>query len=389
MTSERPSIAVVTKRDIAVGHSSYRFFASPERKKRKASVRSAGLWYRLCFVANFDPTYFANMISTSPSILASVVAAAVSLLAGSSFATVSAGKLRVAPAQHGFSAIKGTESRVGTVSMVNDQAEPTTWSASVSGEHAAWFLLHSKASGRIDPGKSAELQFVFAPPSDFVGIATATLRVDTGDESSVDVVLRGLSTKGLEGKNEAPLADVLATLGLGTDLGWETLAHHVKPELQGDEIAPSLFTKAGEGHVDIVPLARYSPSFRLPFGFYTSDGRLHQVGVLSAQKKPVPEHQTLHPQLEEGSTEFDPGNQSWGIYTSSPTHDAFSQDSKNRTLNQTSSKRHAVHACRTYPVRTADGKLLENQFLFCFEEAFNGDYQDYVFLVKNVKPVTK
>jgi hypothetical protein len=48
-----------------------------------------------------------------------------------------------------------------------------------------------------------------------------------------------------------------------------------------------------------------------------------------------------------------------------------------------------VHACRTYPVRTADGELLGNQFLFCFEEAFNGDYQDYVFLVKNIQPVTK
>jgi hypothetical protein len=136
--------------------------------------------------------------------------------------------------------------------------------------------LQSKESGRINPGQSAELQLVFTPPSDFVGIATATLHVNTRDESSVDVVLRGLSTKGLEGKNEAPLADVLTTLGVGTDLGWETFANHTKPQLQGEEIAPALFSKAGEGHVDIIPLARYSPSFRLPFGFYTSDGQLHR-----------------------------------------------------------------------------------------------------------------
>lgn len=306
-----------------------------------------------------------------------------------SFAHESSAQLNVAPAMRGFSAIKGTESRVNTITLTNDSNSTSTWSTSISGDHAAHFSLRSEPTNDIEPGKSASLKIVFSPPANFVGIATATLKMVADNQSSVDVILRGLSTKGLEGKNEAPLADVLTTLGFGTDVGWKTLANHVKPQLQGKEIKPTLFRKAGDGQVEIIPLARYSPSFRLPLGYYTEDGVLHQVGVLSAKKQPFPEHQILYPALEEGTTEFDPGAQPFGIYTSSPTHDAFSQDSLNRALNKKSKKRHAVHACRTYPARTANGNLLKNQYLFCFEEAFNGDYQDYVFLVKNIRPITE
>jgi hypothetical protein len=42
---------------------------------------------------------------------------------------------------------------------------------------------------------------------------------------------------------------------------------------------------------------------------------------------------------------------------------------------------------RIYPVHNKNGIDIKNTYLVCMEEASNGDYNDYVFLVKNVKPV--
>ncbi|HWH63224.1 MAG TPA: DUF1080 domain-containing protein, partial [Ginsengibacter sp.] len=41
-----------------------------------------------------------------------------------------------------------------------------------------------------------------------------------------------------------------------------------------------------------------------------------------------------------------------------------------------------------YPIRNNEGELIPNNYLLCFEEAKNGDYNDYVFVIKNIKPVT-
>lgn len=41
---------------------------------------------------------------------------------------------------------------------------------------------------------------------------------------------------------------------------------------------------------------------------------------------------------------------------------------------------------RTYPLKDRAGAAIPNGYLVCFEEAANGDYQDYVFTLYNVKP---
>lgn len=289
-----------------------------------------------------------------------------------------------------FSAIRGSISRSHTIALPNDQNRPEPSTARLSGDQSGYFSILTelpKKNDPVKPGQALEIEIVFSPPAEFIGIATANIEFISAQKTIAQHALHGLSTKGLEGKNEPALTDVLTTLRLTTDVGWKTLANHIKPDLQGEEMKPTLFTKSGQGNVEMIPLARYSPSFGLPFGFYTDDGVTHQVGVLSAAKAPIPEHQTLYPAVAEGGTTFDPGDQPFGIYTTSPTHVAFSQDKLNRAANGNRKKRHAVHACRTYPVRNADGELMPNEFLFCFEEAGNGDYQDYVFLVKNVRPV--
>ena len=42
---------------------------------------------------------------------------------------------------------------------------------------------------------------------------------------------------------------------------------------------------------------------------------------------------------------------------------------------------------RTYPLKNRAGQLVPNSYLVGFEEAANGDYQDFVFVLENVVPV--
>jgi hypothetical protein len=273
-----------------------------------------------------------------------------------------------------FSAIKGTMSKQDTVSL----SAGTKQVQLISGDINAFRILSSQNGKTI---------FVFTPAADFTGIARADAEVtDTKNKKKITIHLTGLSTKGLEGENEAPLSQIADALGYRVNIGWPGLANHARPELQGDEIPASLFHKAGMGKVEIIPVARYSPDFELPFGYYfdtVSVAEKHEVGVLSKAGK-YPEHQVLFPSIAKGGNSFDPGNRSFGFYATGPTHSAYSEDVWNMLLYPAN----AVHAVRMYLLKDKTGKLIPHQYLLCFEEAKNGDYNDYVFLVKNITPVT-
>jgi len=157
--------------------------------------------------------------------------------------------------------------------------------------------------------------------------------------------------------------------------------------LQGDEIPYQLFHKAGKGKVEIIPVARYSPDFELPFGYYIDTLEkpdLHPVGVL-AKTNTFPEHQCLFPTIAKGTNSFDPGGRSFGFYATGPTHTAYSED----VWNMLFFPANAVRATRIFPLKDTAGKLIAHTYLICFEEAKNGDYNDFVFAVKNISPSTR
>jgi len=269
-----------------------------------------------------------------------------------------------------LSAIKGKTSRPDTL-KISGNLIPSE--IQISGERADFFkveLVHQKENALI----------TFQPSGDFTGIAKATLKIKTDH-----ILLTGLSTNGLEGENEAPLSRIVDALGYKTEIGWTTLANHCRPDLQGDELPPSFFKKAGAGNVEMIPLARYSPDFLLNFGYYTPSGqgpKQSHLGVL-AKAKQFPEHQILFPGLASGRKEFDPQEKAFGFYAISPSHTAYSEDIWNILFYPA----HATHAVRVYPVKDKTGTLIKNNYLVCFEEAANGDYNDYVFLLKNIQPV--
>jgi hypothetical protein len=274
-----------------------------------------------------------------------------------------------------FSAIKGKLSKPDTLQL------PVT-------AKTVKFHTGDTSSFKILSRQKNKLVIVFTPASGFIGITRATIQINNElNKPIADIQLTGLSTNGLEGENEAPLSQIVDALGYQANTGWTGLANHSRPELQGDELPFSLFQKSGKEKVQIIPVARYSPDFELPFGYYINKAaspELHEVGIL-AKAGIYPEHQTLFPATAKGNHSFDPGNQPFGFYATGPSHSAYSEDVWNMLLFPAN----AVRATRIYPLKDNSGKLINNTYLLCFEEAKNGDYNDYVFLVKNIKPVTK
>ncbi|MEO7531578.1 MAG: DUF1080 domain-containing protein, partial [Sediminibacterium sp.] len=274
-----------------------------------------------------------------------------------------------------FSAIKGTVSKPDTLLM------PVT-------AVAVKFSDGDTANFRITPLSKSKCIIVFTPLSNFTGVTRATAQAISLTNKKISTIhLTGLSTKGLEGENEAPLSWITDALGFKVNLGWTGLPNHARPELQGDELPVSLFRKAGKGKIEMIPVARYSPDFELPFGYYTDladTPALYEVGVL-AKAGIYPEHQVLFPATVKGTHSFDPGDQLFGFYATGPTHTAYSEDIWNMLLHPAN----AVRATRIYPLKDAAGTTVKNTYLVCFEEAKNGDYNDYVFLVKNIEPESK
>jgi len=283
-----------------------------------------------------------------------------------------------------LSSIKGTSSRPDTLLLTSEKGTAGIRSLQIKSDKGSFFRILSNKPKQVTAGKTEAVVIVFEPSEQFIGTARAILMVESGNQN-LTVSLTGLSTRGLEGENEAPLADIVDALGYNIDVGWTTLANHLRPELQGEELVPTLFKKAGAGSVEMIPVARYSPDFPLNFGYYTQakTGPVqHQAGILS-EAEDFPEHQILFPALALGQTSFDPGTEKFGFYAISPGHSLYSDDLWNILFHP----ENATHAMRIYPVRTKEGELLSNTYLICMEEAANGDYNDYVFLVKNVEPV--
>ena len=154
------------------------------------------------------------------------------------------------------------------------------------------------------------------------------------------------------------------------------------PGAIGDEVLSPLFVKASPGVVTMTPVARYSPDALLDFGYYTKTGTTpirQKVGTIKLDQE-----QTLNPQLTTtAAPTFDPGAATFGFYsgpTSFANFNFYSEDSLNPPPVP------LRHAMRIYPLKNRSGQPVANSYLVCMEPASNGDYQDYVYVVSNIRP---
>ena len=282
-----------------------------------------------------------------------------------------------------FSGTKNATSASQAVVIRNDQAASVTITdIALSGANAVAFTTNAPALPlTLAPNATATVEVAFSP-NGTVGALSAQLTITEGAGAGTTVGLHGLSAQGLEGNNEPSLNAIVQTLGYAIDVGGTQLILPKGPDPIGDEVLVPLFQQAGPGPVTMQPVARYSPSGPLAYGYYVPNGNtetIQEVGTVAGDQG-----QALNPALSAGTLTFDPGTQTFGFYadvTSYAAQKTFTEDARNTGP--------LAHAVRTYPVKNRNGAAVANTYLVCMEPASNGDYQDYVFLVTNVKPATQ
>jgi len=277
-----------------------------------------------------------------------------------------------------FAAVQQTQSAAQSITLENPAASAAKLGAiqldpAAPGSAAFELLPPTPAGMEVATGKSATVQVRFHP-SGVAEFQSALLIETTNPPAKLKVALFGLGTKGLEGTNEPFLKSVLNTLGFAIDVGGSGLLG-IGAQPVGDEVAAPRFKAASAAEIELLPVARYSPQERIPYGYYTGAGEV-EVGAIASDQ-----YQALNPATEPGAKlSFAAPAGELGIFTSSMTHKTYTEDAKN-AANTTK------HGVRSYPLKDRAGKLVPNAYLVCFEEAANGDYQDYVFTLKNVVPV--
>ncbi|GGL95159.1 hypothetical protein GCM10011594_13590 [Nakamurella endophytica] len=297
--------------------------------------------------------------------------------------TTGAGKIVASPSELVFSGVRGTVTATQPVTVTNNGTTPLTISSvTATGANAASFTVTGTPQ-TLAVGASATFTARFNPAAGAAaGVYSAAMSVASDDatQPTLTVGLYGLATTGEQGNNEPPLKQVVDTLGRPIDVGGTALVLGTNPAPIGDEVIAPLFKKVGTGPVTMKPVARYSPDELLPFGWYTAetgDPVTHEVATIALDNE-----QTLNPQIVAGgASSFDPGTASFGFYVDSKSfgRKTYTQDGLNTNI---------PHGARVYPAKDRSGKLLPSTYLVGFEDAQNGDYQDYVFEVSNVTPAT-
>ncbi len=291
--------------------------------------------------------------------------------------------LRVAPLEITASGVRGQAESQEVVTIKNTSHAPLVVMRLVlvgDGLDVFSLLDAPRVSRTLMPGQSLDVAIRFAPPvATALGVHRATLQIFLGPDDDLGplVDVAGLVTQGEEGALEPPLAHVVSALGFGVDVGGEGLILGTTAAPIGDQVPARLFRRAKPGPIAVDPVARYSPPGELPYGTYrpvAGKPKLEPLGVLGADQ-----HQRLHPEWEgEGRISFDPGPEPFGLYVASREHTTFTDAS----LNTGPTK----YATRVYPLKTRNGERVADAYLVGFEEARNGDYQDYVFVLWNVTP---
>jgi len=235
-------------------------------------------------------------------------------------------------------------------------------------------------------------------------VVTGTL---TAESSAGMAMTAAYGVVNIQANYEPTLGQIVGALGHKLNVGraqssWNPNTSMNAVDLPGvesgtDEVAAKHFVKAGSGNVSLTVVARFSPYGQLPYGWHpaTSSTMRNVVGTMSM----VTDAQTNNkarmffpPLAANSGTSFDPGSAPFGlwVYTDQVTQKYesggkaansdydFSDDALNSPAN--------VHRFKTYSLKDASGAAVPQTYLVAVEEAGNGDYQDYVYVIGNVNP---
>jgi hypothetical protein len=297
------------------------------------------------------------------------------------------------------------------------QASAQVMGLALSGANVGLFQITSPSTFPATLAAGADLQVTVQLATTGAALPAAPANKDTGsvllNATLTATLSSGQAVASVYGlvltlvNYEPTLGQILTTLGYPLNVGkaqtnWNPNTSMNAASLPGieagtDEVAASHFVKAGTGNVAMALVARFSPFGELPYGWYTTTtgcpagcttvGTMAQVTDAQTSDKA----RMVHPPLKAGSlNEFDPGSQPFGlwIYSDQKTQMFneggntvngdwdYSQDALNAPAN--------VHRFKSYPLKDAASAAVPHSYLVAVEEAGNGDYQDYVFVLSNV-----
>ncbi len=286
--------------------------------------------------------------------------------------------LEVTPLELHFSGLRGSTKGSESVAIKNTGNEPVPVSEiRIVGTDATTFkILNVPLLPVVLPaGKSFSFTVGFEPAASAEpGVHHARVRiVRTEEDDGPPCDLTGLVTAGHTPSEEPTLQQVLEALGYDVDVGSTARRLPARPSPLGDEIKTPLFERAKPGDVGYYLIARYSPDEASSFGYRTAkDGKTAGKPIGATANG---HNQTLNPELEPDSqTSFDPGDAAFALYLKIGKRTLYS-DGKAQP-----------RVCRTYPLRSRGRTPVQDAYVVAFDEDGDGDFQDHVFMLWNVKP---
>ena len=236
--------------------------------------------------------------------------------------------------------------------------------------------------------------------------AAASIATLTATAGSVTAQANLYSLVLTSATHEPTLGEILIELGYKLNVGAaQNDANPISPsdatklpkgiETGTDEIAAPLFVKAGTGNVTMLAVARFSPEGPMPFGWYPkgSPTTHNMAGTMATDTGNLQTSSGARMVLSPvtGTQAFDPGTTVFGTWVYSDQMSMkystggtatngdydYSEDAPNSPAG--------THRTKVYPLKDVTGALVANTFLIAVEEAGNGDYQDYVFVLGNAK----
>jgi hypothetical protein len=267
----------------------------------------------------------------------------------------------------------------------------------ITGANSGEFVLSGLPGlpASVNPASSISFTIAFNPLSTGLKTASVNITSDDVDHAVVSIPLRGLGTFGLGGTNEPSLQSILNLFEIPINVGDDdpsTAAINSsiilqKSPLLGEEVNIQHFQKAGSGNVTITPLAVFGPTTDatiVGMGWYKSGDASQISELFTISNDPASNGQTVNVNFS-GTLSFDPLTDTFGFYSRWPVFNdrhLYSEDNLNIFPGA------APHHVRVYPYKDNAG-VIPNTYLIAFEENIAGfDYQDIVFIVKNVKPAT-
>jgi hypothetical protein len=278
------------------------------------------------------------------------------------------------------------------VRIYNSGTSPLTISSVVLSNTTDFKINTTGLSGKtIAPGSSLDIEVQFIATAGRVKTGTMTVNTDDADEGAYVVKLAGYWQQKSEHDREPTLQEVVQLAGFSTVAVGEgqMLADGGKVAAVGDEVLSPYWRAADPAEsIEVVQLGAWhthdqTESFKWFYKGAASPTTLFTHDALSAQ--------SFLPFLNGSTTNIAAGTFKVSKQ-GSDSNPAFGFKIQNESSDDTKNVQEQPgggfgHHVRFYPAKDASGKFIPNTYIMGMDYlAINYDYEDNVYLIRNIRP---